>query len=334
MFTDDLAAELKFRETEPASMDIAGHIGTLVEYGREVDTITEFGVCHGTSTCCWLAAKPKKIRCYDIAGDCLTSAYKEMFNGFAKENGIDFQFICGDSRVVEINETDLLFIDTDHTYEQLTAELNRHGGKAGKYIICHDTVFAPGCLKAIKDYIDRNPEWQIKEHFENNNGLTVLERIDIGNYQEKGSVGMETQERTGTPGIVIHSAMYGIGGDRSIDVTGVVADLVADGCDSVVASNDNFKDPSVGMRKELTVKYSVDGVGHDETVAENETITFAPTEPAETDTGPDGPETPEGIPLADMEYADLQAECKGAGLPANGSKAELIERLTPADTQE
>ena len=326
MFTDDLAAELKFRETEPASMDIVDHIDTLIEYGREVDTITEFGVRHGTSTCCWLAAKPKTIRCYDIAGDCLTSALKDMFDGFAKENDIDFQFICGDSRVVEIDPTDLLFIDTHHTYDQLTAELNRHGGKAKKYIICHDTVFAPGCLKAIKDYIGRNPEWQIKEHFENNNGLTVLERMTRA--IKKGRRNMETQN------IVIHSAVYGIGIGKEKDVTDVVTELVAAGCVSVDASNDNFGDPALGMVKQLKVKYSVDGVDRDETVAENETIAFAPTEPAETDTGPDGPETVEGIPLADMEYADLQAECKKAGLPANGSKADLIRTLTPADTQE
>ena len=162
---------------------------------------------------------------------------------------------------------------------------------------------------------------------------------------------METQERTGTPEIVIHSAVYGIGNDKSIDVTEVVARLVADGCTSVVASNDNFKDPAVGMVKQLTVKYSVDGVGHDETVGENKTITFVEPEPrvalppfnaddfTETIIAPTEPvgDTPGPEDFSNVSYSQLQSMCKDAGLPANGSREELIERLTkptgPADTE-
>ena len=331
---------------------ICEHLETLVRYGKEVDVITEFGVEKGASTCCWLLAEPKKLTCYDINLDNLD--LRLMYESFAKDKGIDFRLVEGDSHKIEIEETDLLFIDTIHRAPFLQKELNLHAGKVRKYIICHDTECAmwPGLRKGITDFLEVNTEWRTREHYPNNNGLTVLERIDIGNYQEKGRVSMETQERTGTPGIVIHSAMYGIGGDRSIDVTEEVAELVAGGCDSVVASNDNFKDPSVGMRKQLTVKYSVDGVDHDETVAENETITFVEPEPrvvpspfnaddfTETIIAPTEPagDIPEPEDLSNVAYSKLQSRCKKAGLPANGSKEDLIERLTkpvePTDTQE
>jgi len=291
MFTDDIVADLNFKRTDAHSVDIAGHIDTLIRYGRNVDTITEFGVRRGTSTCCWLVAEPRKLTCYDIVPNCLPIRTKVIFEGFAKEKHIDFRFICGDSRKVEIEETDLLFIDTHHTYEQLSAELNRHGNKAGKYIICHDTVYDAGCLKAIKDYIVHNFHWRISEHFTHNNGLTVMERTgaaavlkNTGNCTKKGCKNMKT-------GIVIHSAIYGVGAGREKDVTGVVAELVAAGSVSVTASNGNFGDPAPGLVKQLNVKYSVDSVNRNETVGENETITFIPNEATDKETEAEDAET-------------------------------------------
>ena len=92
---------------------------------------------------------------------------------------------------VEIDETDLLFIDTWHCYEQLRLELRRHASKVKKYIAFHDTqtygtrseefmgrVGSNGLLPAIIHFlIDTPNEWKFKIHRTNNNGLTVLERI-------------------------------------------------------------------------------------------------------------------------------------------------------------
>ncbi len=316
----------------PQAVVIEEHFDTLLKYGNMVEHITEFGVHAGASTCCWLMTKPKSYTGYDVDYSHLT--LRPVYEAYAKENGTDFTLLCQSSTKEHIEETDLLFIDSDHHPEHVTAELKMQNDKVKRFIILHDTecTACPGLKEVVDKFVESSADWKIREHFTNNNGLTVLERIAIGNHQEKGRVSMETQERTGTPGIVIHSAMYGIGGDRSIDVTEEVADLVAGGCDSVVASNDNFKDPSVGMRKELTVKYSVDGVDRDETVAENETITFAEPEPA------DDPPADDAVDLSDISYSELQSMLKDAELPANGSKEDLIERLTkpvePTDTQE
>ncbi len=153
--------------------DLGKHLDVMKEYASEVDSVVEFGVRKGVSTSAWLMAEPKRVICYDI-NNCYDNL--KPHRGFAKEKGIDFQFITGDSRVVEIEEVDLLFIDTNHTYEHLTEELNHNGDKVRKYIICHDTVSRYRCMRAVKDYIERNPQWQIKEHFEYNNGLTILEK--------------------------------------------------------------------------------------------------------------------------------------------------------------
>ncbi len=157
---------------------ICEHLETLVRYGKEVDVITEFGVEKGASTCCWLLAEPKKLTCYDIDLDNLE--LRLMYEDFAKEKGIAFRLIEGDSHKMEIEETDLLFIDTVHRAPFLRKELDLHAVKVRKFIICHDTESGtwPGLREGITDFLEVHREWRTKEHYPNNNGLTVLERID------------------------------------------------------------------------------------------------------------------------------------------------------------
>ena len=100
---------------------------------------------------------------------------------------------------MEIEPTDLLFIDTLHTYTQLSQELKLHASKVKKYIILHDTTtygFKPepsdwqtenimenyvyndkGLWPAVTEFLDSNRSWIVLEKRENNNGLTVLKRI-------------------------------------------------------------------------------------------------------------------------------------------------------------
>ena len=104
----------------------------------------------------------------------------------AKENGIDFQFKIANTLDLEIEETDLLFLDTDHTYNQVKGELSLHGNKSKKFIIFHDTTTFEfkgmngdtiGLWPAIEEFMSENPHWVICERFNNNNGLTILKRI-------------------------------------------------------------------------------------------------------------------------------------------------------------
>ena len=154
--------------------DINEHLPTLYEYGKKVDHITEFGVRTGVSTIAWLCASPEKLVAYDL-------------NPYPPADQFDnFKFIQADVLDVEIEETDLLFIDTYHSYTQLSQELELHGNKAKKYLIFHDTETfgyhgedhaAPGILAAINEFMKLNSWWVIAERFENNNGLMIL-KID------------------------------------------------------------------------------------------------------------------------------------------------------------
>ena len=141
------------------------------------------GVRWIVSTYAFLMGKPKRMISYDI-----NPVNWEWIKDLVKED-TDFQFIIGDTTKIEIEETDLLFIDTWHVYEQLKVELKLHANKASKYIILHDTttfefigetitsdVVYDGLWPAIEEFLEENPHWELLERYYNNNGLTILKR--------------------------------------------------------------------------------------------------------------------------------------------------------------
>lgn len=166
--------------------DINEHLPTLRRYAEMCDHITEMGVREANSTFGFLMGKPKKMISIDILPIEAFGNEESAIKKIAEGNGTDFEFILANSLEIEIGETDLLFLDTDHTYEQVKKELQLHGNKSKKFIIFHDTTtFARGGFgndkigiwMAIEEFLDDNPFWVIHEKYEHNNGLTILKRI-------------------------------------------------------------------------------------------------------------------------------------------------------------
>lgn len=168
--------------------DIYEHLPTLRKYATFSNHITEMGVRNVVSTWAFLAGCPQTLISIDI-NPCPVDYARYL----ASENGIDFKFIQGDTTKLEIENTDLLFIDTLHAYGQLKLELELHASKVRKHIIFHDTTtfgiqsecpypseFGPsydkGLWPAIEEFLVSNQDWYLKEKFANNNGLTILER--------------------------------------------------------------------------------------------------------------------------------------------------------------
>ena len=89
---------------------------------------------------------------------------------------IDFEFIEADTLKIEIEETDLLFIDTLHTEKQLKQELKLHAGKARKYIVLHDTFSCSDELLPVIEEFLKQGRWKIKADYKNNNGMMILEK--------------------------------------------------------------------------------------------------------------------------------------------------------------
>jgi hypothetical protein len=165
--------------------DINENVHILYDLAQECKTVVEFGVRSGVSTRAFLASDVELIS-FDIV---LHPKVHELFRT-AQAQGKLVQYIKADVLDIEVEPMDLLFIDTLHTYEQLSQELTLHGNKAKKFLAFHDThTFGlrgetgqdnRGLLTAIIEFQIKNPHWRFRIHKTNNNGFTVLERHPQG----------------------------------------------------------------------------------------------------------------------------------------------------------
>lgn len=176
-------AETLFEQALAQPSDIQGHLNYLYRLASTVEHITEFGTRSAQSTCAFLYARPKRLLCYDLD----RSERIATLEGAAREWAVDFAFHQADVLTVEIEPTDLLFIDTWHVEQQITEELRRHADRARRYLVFHDTeTFGlqgetaghAGIWPAIAAFVRQNPQWLLLHHFPHSNGLTVLSRVE------------------------------------------------------------------------------------------------------------------------------------------------------------
>lgn len=130
----------------------------------------------------FLASAAQTIKMYDLVVDYNVEQLVE----FCAARGRDVIYQAANTLELEPQQTDLLFIDTLHTYHQLQAELARHGGSVNKFIAFHDTQTfgtvdetqnGPGLVPAMLEWLAANPAWRVVYHTYINNGLTVLGRV-------------------------------------------------------------------------------------------------------------------------------------------------------------
>lgn len=193
--------------TAEYSIDIREHLPALREYASRCDVVTELGVRWVVSTWAFLAARPKALRSFDIVHISNYGKSEEEIRRAASEVNVLFNFYNENVLTTDnITDTDMLFIDTLHSYKQLKLELQLHGNKAKKYIVFHDVVtFGEsdemhlsedpswpdslkeqyrslpegfGINKAIVEFMVENKHWRAEKLFSNNNGLLILTRLN------------------------------------------------------------------------------------------------------------------------------------------------------------
>jgi predicted O-methyltransferase YrrM len=156
--------------------DIQDHIPTLYRYAR--GQILELGVRSGVSTSALLAGVEENgghVFSVDINPKC-----SEVFRGHP-----NWTFICSDScdhfRIWDEGRhdgfgypLDMVFIDTEHTYERLSGELAIWGAKVkrGGLIVIHDVERFPDMARAAMEWA-RERE-RIYEVHQGSNGLGVI----------------------------------------------------------------------------------------------------------------------------------------------------------------
>jgi hypothetical protein len=158
--------------------DIAEHFNTLRSLSAVCEVVVEFGVRNAdatSSTMAFLAGQPKELHSYEITplGD-----YDHVYTK-AEELKTVWFFHPESSLEANIPFCDFLFIDTEHTPEQVEQEIKRHISKVGRYIGFHDThcaaypEFGPAVFELMKKY----PEFHLYEDHRYNNGLTIYRRL-------------------------------------------------------------------------------------------------------------------------------------------------------------
>jgi cephalosporin hydroxylase len=182
--------------------DINEHLPLLRTLAMECSSVVEIGLKRMTSS--WailqgLSENPITSRSY--VGIDIESPPEAILH-FAKQVtgdcGIAFRFMQANDMDVDMEPTELLFIDSLHTYCHLTYELEKFSPKVSKYIAMHDTSWGDiddpvyqgdfseypaeynrtkrGLWRAIEDFLQRHPEWTLHERRLNNYGFTVLKR--------------------------------------------------------------------------------------------------------------------------------------------------------------
>lgn len=187
----------KINQLYNTTSDINEHFPAIIEYGQKCDHITEMGSRGLVSIWGWLASNPKKLISYDMQDPSKWGGSLEDLKDTAQAIGTEFEFNLANVLEIEIEETDLLFIDTWHAYKQLKAELELHADKAKKYICFHDTTSYEtrdetsyehwgdewkaegiGIWRAIEEFLSSHPEWELEKRFTHNNGFTIIKRIN------------------------------------------------------------------------------------------------------------------------------------------------------------
>ena len=200
--------ELKFKILKTQKSDINEHLVTLFENAKTVETIFETGVRGVVSSWAFLYGlhknnlSRKKLFLNDI-----NKCDIEEISKYAKKLNINFDYAWGNNLDLELSERfDLIFIDTWHVYAQLKRELEKFSQICNKYIILHDTTvdgeygesirlnwdtskqsietgfpieeINKGLWPAVEDFLTKNKDWKLKKRYTNNNGLTILEKVN------------------------------------------------------------------------------------------------------------------------------------------------------------
>lgn len=178
----------RFDRLREEETDIKDQFMVLHELANKSNRIVEMGFRHGVSATALyrglitplVDCSSRKLTCYDLQ----EREEHKKFLAFSRIVGMPkFEFIQGDSRQVEIEACDLLLLDTDHRYELLKQELERHSPHVSSWIAIHDTTRfgeqgddgKEGLWQAIEEFLAQGTFTLRTRHMEQN-GMTILQR--------------------------------------------------------------------------------------------------------------------------------------------------------------
>lgn len=184
-----------FMEVAAKARDLNEHAETIRSYAGQVGSIRGF-----VKRCDWetllVAGYPSTLETFQAEeGDLIARTHAALKGQMAKDNRkvMAYNTHHGDEvvdpLVIEPADVDMLVIDRDNSAEYLSAVLERHGASARYMIMIRGTqafgeraefdASKPGMFQAIREWIEKHPDWFVMDHRPNQYGLTVLGRDPV-----------------------------------------------------------------------------------------------------------------------------------------------------------
>jgi cephalosporin hydroxylase len=178
--TSPMNFEKEYQEACNRQTDMCEHLPWISEIVSKFKHATEFGVGYAQSTRGFLR-HDIEMHSYEI------QVYPETDEYFkdAIAAGRNVTLHVESTLEADVAPTDVLLVDSYHSYDQVVQELALHAHKVKKYIFLHDTTLfgelgqgmEKGIWPAIQEFLDSHPEWQLVERRTNCNGMTLIERV-------------------------------------------------------------------------------------------------------------------------------------------------------------
>ena len=182
---DTMSLEELIHWTSVTARDLNDHVVYLAQLASKCDSVAEFSGRRESAIALLTCVGP--IHSYnDEADDEIFKTVKRIVAGtstpgvtrtlYSTRIGINRSLIQPLPEPV-----DLLFLDTEHNGERVTAELDFHAKNVKRYIVFHDTELygevgdnGSGMAAALEEWVEKNPEWFVLHHTSRQYGLTVL----------------------------------------------------------------------------------------------------------------------------------------------------------------
>lgn len=166
--------------------DINQHVPKLKELAEQCSHVTDIGMRPDVSSIGLLAGQPETMLHFLPPRHAPRPWAKRDDYAHVRGN-TDVRVFNGNTPAIDLpEETDLLFLDTKHTANQIYLELTKYAPRVRRYIVRHDTAIfgdtgedgGPGLKVGIRQYIRDHQEWSIVYETDQQYGLMVLSRDD------------------------------------------------------------------------------------------------------------------------------------------------------------
>lgn len=166
--------------------DLDQHMPKIREYADRCEHVTDVGHRRESITAILASKAPSVVVYSREASDPVVQKMLEMVKE-TKAVTIQPPTLTEGVHSVqtEIDETDMLFIDTTMTFDRVLRVLDTFSPKVRKYIIIHDTQLfmskgedgGPGIMAAVRIWLRKNPEWKPVYITKEQYGLVVYSKL-------------------------------------------------------------------------------------------------------------------------------------------------------------